>query len=56
MASRAVVYSAPHTAVEREGWYTTTEPYSTAPPSRHNVTATCGSCGTLTIGTTSGTG
>ena len=56
MASRAVVYPAPHTAVEREGWYTTTQPCFTATPSRNDVTATCGSCGTLTIRTTSGTG
>ena len=55
MASRAVVYSAPHTVVEQEGWYTTTEPCSTAPPPRNDVTATCGSCGTLDIRTTSGT-
>ena len=29
MASRAMVYSAPHTVVEQEVWYTTTEPCST---------------------------
>ena len=55
MALRAVVYSAPQTVVEQEGWYTTTEPFSTAPPSRNDVTATCGSCGTSDIQTTSGT-
>ena len=55
MASRAVVYSAPQTVAEQEGWYTTTDPCSTAPPSRNDVTATCGSCGTLDIRTTSGT-
>ena len=55
MASRAVVYSAPQTVVEQEGWYTTTEPCSTARPSRSDVTATCGWCGTLDIRTTSGT-
>ena len=55
MASRAVVYSAPHTVMEQEGWYTTTEPFSTPPPSRNNSTATCGSCGTLDIRTTSAT-
>ena len=55
MASRAVVYSAPQTVAEQEGWYTTTDPCSTALPSRNDVTATCGSCGTLDIRTTSGT-
>ena len=55
MASRAVVYSAPKTAAEQEGWYTTTDPCSTAPPSRNDVTATCRSCGMLDIQTTSGT-
>ena len=55
MPSTAVVYSAPQTVVEQEGWYTTTDPCSTAPPSRNDVTATCGSCGTLDIRTTSGT-
>ena len=55
MASRAVVYSAPHTVMEQEGWYTTTEPCSTAPPSRNDVMATCRSYGTWDIRTTSGT-
>ena len=55
MASRAAVYAAPHTVVEHEGWYTTTEPRSTAPPSRNDMTASCGWCGTLAIRTTSGT-
>ena len=55
MASRAVVYSAPQTVAEQEGWYITTDPCSTALPSRNDVTATCGSCGTLDIRTTSGT-
>ena len=56
MASSAVVYSAPHTVMDLRGWYTTTVPCSTAPPSRSEVTATCGSCGTLSNLTTSGTG
>ena len=55
MVSRVVVYSTPHTALEQEGWYTIMEPCSTAPPSRNDVTVMCGSCGTLTIRTTSGT-
>ena len=54
MASRAVVYSAPRTVVEQQGWYTTTELFSTASASRNDVTATCGSCGTLDIRTRPG--
>ena len=49
------VLRSPERRVEQESWYTTTEPCSTAPPSRNDVTATWGSHATLDIQTTSGT-
>ena len=56
MASNAVVYSAPHTIMDLCGWYTTTVLHPSAPPSRSEVTATCGSCGMLCNLSITGTG
>ena len=56
IAPSAVIYSAQHTVVEWSGWYTTIVPCCTAAPSRSEVIATCGSCGTLSDVTTSETG
>ena len=55
MPCSAVVYSSPHAVTDPCGWYTPIVPCSTAPPSRSEVTATCGSYGTLSNLTTSGT-
>ena len=55
MASSATTYSATHTVIDPCGWYTTTFPCSTAPPSCSEEPATCKSCGTLCNLTTSGT-